>query len=150
MSDDIKSRLQNDIKGAMRAKDSLKLTTLRMFSAAIKQKEIDEQTTLNDSAVMGIINKMIKQRQDAAKAFTEAKRDELAEKENTEIKLLQVYLPKQMSSDEIAAAIEQAMQQTGANSIKEMGKVMAILKPSLQGKADMGLVSAQVKNKLGS
>jgi len=145
MAEDLKQHIQNDMKDAMRAKDAFTLTTIRMLIAAIKQREIDDRTTLDDAAVLAIINKMIKQRRDAAQQFIAGDRQELADKEMQEITVLQTYLPEQMSDTEIETAIKQAISDTGANSMKDMGKVMGILKPKLEGRADMGAVSTKVK-----
>lgn len=145
MAEDLKQHIQNDMKDAMRAKEALKLTTIRMLIAAIKQREIDDRTTLDDVAVLAIINKMIKQRRDAAEQFIAGDRQELADKEMQEITILQIYLPEQMSETDIETAIKQAISDTDADSMKDMGKVMGILKPKLEGRADMGAVSTKVK-----
>ena len=145
MPEDLKQHIQNDMKDAMRAKEALKLTTIRMLIAAIKQREIDDRITLNDTAVLAIINKMIKQRRDAAEQFIAGDRQELADKEMLEIIILQTYLPEQMSETDIETAIKQAISNTDANSMKDMGKVMGILKPKLEGRTDMGAVSTKVK-----
>lgn len=145
MADTLKVQIQEDMKTAMRSKDALRLSTIRMLMAAIKQREIDEQITLNDPEVLKVINKMIKQRQEASEQFRQAGRDGLAEKENDEIKILETYLPEQLSPNTIATLIEKAIQETGAADMKDMGKVMAQVKPALEGRADMREVSAKIK-----
>lgn len=145
---DLLNSIQADLKQAMKDRDSLKVSTLRMLTAAVKQFQIDQQKDADDAAVIGIITKMIKQRQDSAKAFIEGNRPELAEKEESEAKILQPYLPEQMSDDEVVAAIEEAIAQTGAAAMGDMGKVMGVLTPKLKGRADMGMVSKVVREKL--
>jgi len=148
MAEKLKQRVQEDMKDAMRAKETLRLSTIRMLLAAIKQREIDDRTTLNDADITHIINKMIKQGRDAAEQFTAGKRQELADKENEEIKILQAYLPEQLGETEIETAIQKAMSEVGATSMKDMGKVMSTLKSQLEGRADMGAVSSKVKDLL--
>ena len=148
MSSSLKQTVHNDMKTAMKAKETLRLGTIRMLMAAIKQREIDEQTTLDNTAVIKTVEKMIKQRRDSAQQFEAANRHELAAKENDEIKILQVYMPQPLSESEISAAIDAAIQSTGANSMKDMGKVMGALKNQLQGRADMGVVSTKIKERL--
>lgn len=148
MADDLKTRITNDMKDAMRNKETLRLSTIRMLLAAVKQREIDDKTTLDDAAILKVINKMVKQRQDASEQFTKADRQELADKENEEIKILEDYLPEQLSDADVEAAIKKAIEETGASSMKEMGKVMGILKPQLEGRADMRAVSAKIKDLL--
>ena len=145
MADDLKKRVTEDMKTAMRKKEALRLSTIRLLMAAIKQREIDDQTTLDDAAILKVINKMIKQRQDASEQFANAGRDELAEKEKQEIVILQDYLPEQLSASDIEKAIQKAVKDTGASSMKDMGKVMGALKSQLEGRADMRLVSAKIK-----
>ena len=145
---DIKSQIQSDMKEAMRAKDSVRLSTIRMLMAAIKQKEIDEKVTLSDADVLAVINKMIKQRKESEKQYTDANRPELAEKEVEEIKHLTVYLPEQLSDEEVTSIIETAIAETGASSMKDMGAVMNIVRPKIQGRADMSAASALIKSKL--
>lgn len=144
----LKAQIQDDMKSAMRAKQAEKLSTIRMLLAAIKQKEIDEQIQLEDPQILSVINKMIKQRRDAADQFKNAGRDELAEKEQQEMLVLEAYLPQQLSDGEISQAIEKAVEQTQAKSIRDMGKVMGVLQSSLQGRADMAKVSQLVKQQL--
>ncbi len=147
---DLKLRLQNDIKTAMRGGDKLGLITLRMLSAAIKQREIDERIVLDDAQVLAVVEKLIKQRREAATQYEAGNRPDLAAKELAEIALLQVYLPEPLSEAELDSLIERALAETGAASIKDMGRIMAALKPAIQGRADMAIVSARVKGRLGA
>ena len=135
-------------KDAMRAKDKLRLGTIRMALAAIKQKEIDEQITVTETDVLGIITKMVKQRQDAAKQYQDANRTDLADTELAEITVLESFLPQPLSDAEIDQLIDDAITQTGASCMQDMGKVMGIVKPKAQGRADMGALSGKVKAKL--
>ncbi len=147
----IKARLADDIKSAMRAKDSQQLTTLRLVSAAIKQKEVDDRVELDDPAVLAVIEKMVKQRKDAIEQFAAGGRQDLVDKESAELQLLTAYLPAQLSADEIAQVLQAAIDQVaqdGATGPAAMGKVMAIIKPQLAGRADMGLASRLLKDKL--
>lgn len=150
MATDLKQRIQDDLKQAMRAQDKERLTTVRMLMAAIKQREIDERIVLDDQSVLAVIEKMIKQRQEAIKQYETGNRPELAAKEAAEIALLKVYLPEPLTDSELMAAIEQAIVEVNATSPKDIGKVMNHLKPILQGKADMSQVSTKVKSRLGS
>jgi uncharacterized protein YqeY len=147
----IKAKLADDIKSAMRAKDSQQLTTLRLVSAAIKQKEVDDRVELDDAAVLSVIEKMVKQRKDAIEQFSAGGRQDLVDKESAELQLLTGYLPAQLSAQDIdqilQAAIDQVAQQ-GASGPAAMGRVMAIIKPQLAGRADMGLASRLLKDKL--
>ena len=145
----LKDQLTNDMKDAMRAKDTVRLGTIRMLIAAIKKHEIDSQTTLDDGGVLKIVQKQIKQRRDSITQFEAAGRNELADKEKQEMEVLEAYLPKQLDEAQIQAIITQAIADTGANSMKDMGKLMGTLKPQLEGKADMSLVSKLVKDALG-
>lgn len=147
---DLKLRLQNDIKTAMRGGDKLGLITLRMLSAAIKQREIDERIVLDDAQVVAVVEKLIKQRREAATQYEAGNRPDLAAKELAEIVLLQAYLPEPLSEAELDTLIEGALAETGAASIKDMGRIMAALKPAIQGRADMAIVSARVKGRLGA
>lgn len=147
---DLKLRLQNDIKTAMRGGDKLDLITLRMLSAAIKQREIDERIVLDDAQVVAVVEKLIKQRREAATQYEAGNRPDLAAKELAEIVLLQAYLPEPLSEAELDTLIEGALAETGAASIKDMGRIMAALKPVIQGRADMAIVSARVKGRLGA
>lgn len=144
----LKDQIIADMKTAMREKQASKLEAIRMLRAAIQRKEVDEQTELNDDDVLAIVQKMIKQSQDAIKQFTDGDRADLAEKEQVHVDNLKGYLPEQLSDEEVAAAVEAAISQSGAQSMKDMGKVMGILKGQLQGKADMGKVSGIIKAKL--
>ncbi len=147
---DLKLRLQDDIKTAMRGGDKLGLITLRMFSAAIKQREIDERIVLDEAQVIAVVEKLIKQRREAATQYEAGNRSDLATKELAEITLLQAYLPEPLSEAELDTLIEGALAETGAASIKDMGRIMAALKPVIQGRADMAIVSARVKGRLGA
>ena len=144
----IKEQLQEDIKSAMRAKDSARLSTLRLVTAAIKQKEVDERIELNDAAVLAVLEKMIKQRKDSIAQFQAGGRQDLVDIEQAELAILTTYMPAQLSEAEVTAAIQAAITQVGAAGPQDMGKVMAVIKPQLAGKADMGLVSQILKSKL--
>ena len=137
-----------DVKDAMRAKDKPRLATLRLITAAIKQREVDERIELDDTQVTLVLDKMVKQRRESIVQFAKAGRDDLIAIENNELEIITPYLPEQLGEDEINALIDAALEQTGASSIKDMGKVMGLLKPQLQGKADMGAVSALIKARL--
>jgi hypothetical protein len=137
------------MKAAMRAKDAARLSTIRLLLAAIKQREVDERIELDDAAVVSVIEKMIKQRRESIAQFEKASRNDLADAEKAELKLLAGYLPQQMGDAEIEKEIASAIAASGASGIKDMGKVMAVLKPRLAGKAEMGRVSSLVKAKLG-
>jgi uncharacterized protein YqeY len=141
----LKEQITEDMKNAMRAKDTGRLGTIRLLLAAMKQKEVDERIELDDAAVIAIVEKLIKQRKDSIAQFQAAGRDDLVAIENAELVVLQAYMPAQMSEAEVAAVVAQAVEQVGATGPQDMGKVMGIVKPQLAGKADMGVVSAQVK-----
>ena len=145
----LKDRILQDVKDAMRSRDKPRLATLRLITAAIKQQEVDERIELNDAQVLALLDKMCKQRRESISQFEKAGRDDLIAQEVSELEIIQTYLPEQLGEDEIAALIEETMAATGAASIKDMGKVMGQLKPRLQGRADMGAVSAMIKAKLG-
>jgi hypothetical protein len=145
----LKERIQEDMKAAMRAKDQARLSAVRLLLAAMKQKEVDERIELADADVLGIIEKMVKQRRESIAQYEKASRQDLADQEKFEIGVLQAYLPQQMGEAEIAQAIAAAVAESGASGVKDMGKVMALLKPRLAGRADMGKVSGLVKAKLG-
>jgi hypothetical protein len=145
----LKDRIQQDVKDAMRAKDKSRLAAIRLITAAIKQREVDERIELNDAQVTAVLDKMAKQRRESISQFEKAGRDDLIAQEVMELEIIQSYLPEQLGEDEINALIDSAMQATGATSIKDMGKVMGQLKPKLQGRADMGAVSAMIKARLG-
>ena len=144
----LKEQILADMKTAMREKQASKLESIRMLRASIQRKEVDEQTEISDDDVLAIVQKMIKQSQDAIKQFTDGDRADLADKEQVHVDNLKDYLPEQLSEEEIAKAVEAAITQTDAQSMKDMGKVMGLLKGQLQGKADMGKVSGINKAKL--
>lgn len=141
----LKDQITEDMKTAMRAKDADRLGTIRMLLAAIKQKEVDEQITVDDVMVVGLVDKLVKQRKDSISAYEKADRQDLADKEAAEITVLQGYLPQRMSTEEIALAVKQIVADVGASGPGDMGKVMGAVKQQLAGKADMGQVSAAVK-----
>jgi uncharacterized protein YqeY len=141
----LKNQITEDMKNAMRAKDTVRLGTIRLLLAAIKQKEVDERIELDDGAVVAIIEKLIKQRKDSISQFQAAKRDDLVAIESAELIILQAYMPEQMSEAEVAAVVAKAVAEVGAAGPQDMGKVMGLVKSQLAGKADMGVVSAQVK-----
>ncbi|MGD8631147.1 MAG: GatB/YqeY domain-containing protein [Gammaproteobacteria bacterium] len=145
----LKDRIQQDVKDAMRAKDKSRLAAIRLITAAIKQREVDERIELDDAQVTAVLDKMAKQRRESISQFEKAGRDDLIAQEVMELEIIQSYLPEQLGEDEINALIDSAMQATGATSIKDMGKVMGQLKPKLQGRADMSAVSALIKARLG-
>ncbi|WP_218352291.1 GatB/YqeY domain-containing protein [Alteromonas lipotrueiana] len=142
--------LKNAQKDAMRAKDKVRLGTIRMAVAAIRQREIDEQITLDDAAILGVLTKMVKQRQDAASQYDQAERPELAETERKEIAVIETFLPQPLSDEELNALIDDAMTQTGATGMQDMGKVMGFLKPKVQGRTDMGALSGKIKARLAA
>ena len=144
----LKDQITEDMKTAMRAKDSERLGTIRLLLAALKQKEVDERVELDDAMVVAIVDKLVKQRKDSVAAFTQGGRTDLADKETAEIKVLEVYLPQRMGADEIAAEVKAIVAELGAKGPGDMGKVMGAVKTRLAGKADMGLVSAAVKSAL--
>lgn len=144
----LKDQLSEQQKNAMRAKDKARLSTLRMLLAEIKQKEIDSRESLDDEAIIAVITKMVKQRKDAATQFEQAGRQELADGERQEIVVLQEFLPQPLTEDELEALLTQAIADTGATGMQDMGKVMAVLKPLIQGRADMGKVSTSIKARL--
>jgi uncharacterized protein len=141
----LKEKITEDMKAAMRAKDSERLGTIRLLTAAMKQKEVDERIELDDAAVIAVIDKMVKQRKDSITAFEQGGRTDLAAKESAELEVLQAYLPARLSADEIAAEVKAIVTQVGATGPGDMGKVMGAVKSRLAGKADMGQVSAAVK-----
>ena len=141
----LKDQINEDMKSAMRAKEAERLGTIRLLMSAMKQKEVDERITLDDAAVIAIVDKLIKQRKDSVAAYAQAQREDLADIERKEILVLEAYLPQRMSAEEITAAIQALVAELGANGPGDMGKVMGAVKARLAGKADMGLVSAAVK-----
>jgi len=146
----LKTQLTEDMKTAMRAKDQVSLSTIRLINAASKQFEVDERTEADDAKVISILTKMVKQRKDSAKIYTEAGRQDLADKENAEIEILNRYLPQMMSAEEIKTVVEAVIAETGASGMADMGKVMGVLKTRLAGKADMGEVNKILKAALTS
>ncbi len=141
----LKEKITEDMKAAMRAKDSGRLGTIRLLTAAMKQKEVDERIELDDVTVVAIVDKMLKQRKDSIEAFEKAGRQDLADIEIAEVKVLQAYLPARLSAEEVIAAVRAIVEQLGATGPGDMGKVMGAVKAQLAGKADMGQVSAAVK-----
>jgi uncharacterized protein len=145
----LKERITDDMKAAMRSGEKERLGLIRMITAAIKQREVDERITLDDAQVLSVLEKMIKQRRESVVQFQAGNRQDLADKEAAEITLLQGYLPSQLSDAEIDALISDAIGATGATSVKDMGKVMGLIKGKAQGRADLGQVGAKIKAKLG-
>lgn len=143
---DLKANIQEDMKTAMRSKQTKRLSTIRLLLAAIKQVEVDDRKTLSNDEILTIITKMIKQRKDSVDIYTKANRQDMADAEAAEIEILNEYLPEALSDEEIQQYIADAVQEVSAQSIKDMGKVMNILRPKLTGRADMGKVSAQIKD----
>lgn len=146
----LKDRINDDMKAAMRARDSERLATIRLLLAAIKQREVDERTALDDTAIVTVVDKLIKQRKDSISQFQSAGREDLAAKESAELVVLQQYMPAQLSEADVAAQVQDAIAQAGAAGPQDMGKVMALLKGRLAGRADMTTVSAQVKAALSA
>lgn len=144
----LKAQITEDMKTAMRAKDSARLGTIRLLQSAMKQREVDERIELSDSDVIAIIEKMLKQRRDSIAAFESANRTDLADIEKFEVTVLQGYLPQQLTEDEIKNILDQVVADTGAEGVKDMGKVMAAIKPLVAGKADMGKISGLIKARL--
>ena len=146
----IKTQISNDVKDAMRSKDKDRLAALRLILAAFKQKEVDERIELSDEQSISILNKMAKQHRDSIEQFGQANRDDLIKKERLELDIIESYLPEKLSEEEVSLLIDEAISETGANSVKDMGKVIGFLKEKLQGQADMGEVSRLIRGKLGS
>lgn len=146
----LKARITEDMKSAMRAKDAARLGAIRLLQAAIKQREVDERIELDDTQVIEAIEKMLKQRRDSISQYEAAKRIDLADAEKFEVTVLQTYLPQPLSAAEIAALLDKVVAETGATNIKDMGKVMAALKPLVVGRADMGSLSGLIKARLGA
>ncbi len=144
----LREQLNEDIKTAMKAREQDKLAALRLMLSAVKQREVDERITLDDAGVVGVVEKMIKQRKDSISQFERAQRQDLADKEKYEISIIEAYLPQQLGAAEVDAIIAEAIASTGARSAADMGKVMAVVKPKLAGRADMGKVSGLVKARL--
>ena len=146
----LKERIQQDLKAAMRQQDKARVGAIRLLNAAIKQREVDERITLDDAAILAVVDKMVKQRRDSLQQYEAAGRTDLADQERFEIELLQTYLPAPLSEAELDALVREAIEQTGAAGMKDMGRVMGVIKPKAQGRADMGAVSARVKAALSS
>ena len=146
----LRDQINQDMKAAMRSKDEARLSAIRMLWAAIQRREVDERITLDDTQVLSVVEKTVRQSRDAVEQFLKGNRPDLADKENRDVAFWEIYLPAQASDEEVAKLIDEAIVTTGAASIKDMGKVVGVLKPKLQGRADMGKVSAKVKAKLGS
>jgi uncharacterized protein YqeY len=144
----LKDRITDDMKAAMRARDSDRLLAIRMLLAALKQKEVDERVVLDDMQVVAIVDKLIKQRKDSIAAFSQAGRTDLVDKESAEVRVLEAYLPQRLTADEVSAAVDRVVATLGAGGPGDMGRVMAAVKAELAGKADMGSVSAAVKSAL--
>ena len=145
----LKAQISEDMKTAMRAKDSVRLGAIRLLQAGIKQREVDERIELSDTDVIAVIEKMLKQRRDSITAYESANRKDLADIEKFEVTVLQTYLPQQLTEDEIKAMLEKVVTETAAAGIKDMSKVMAAIKPLVAGKADMGKISGLIKARLG-
>jgi uncharacterized protein YqeY len=145
---ELKNQIIADMKSAMKAKDSATLKAVRMIVEAIKQKEVDTREELDDQGILAVIQKMVKQRKDSIDQFTQAGRDDLVSVEEAELKVINLYMPKQLSESEIESAVDQVISQTGASGMQDMGKLMGVLKGELSGKADMGIVSKIIKSKL--
>lgn len=145
----IKTTVNDAMKDAMRARDKVRLGTIRLIQSEFKRVEVDERIEIGDDRALTIMDKMLKQRRDSAKQYEDAGRQELADIELAEIEVIQEFLPKQLSEEEIGELIEKAIADTGASGMQDMGKLMGVLKPQLQGRADMGKVSGLVKSKLG-
>ena len=150
MPSELKARLQADMKVAMKAREKKRLGTIRLALAALKQREVDDRVELDDTIVLSIIDKMVKQRRDSLAQFEAAHREDLAAQEHLEIDILLTYLPRQLSESEVEALVATAVANTGATSMKEMGALMGALRPQVQGRADMQMVSAKVKARLSS
>lgn len=146
----IKDQISDDMKSAMRARERERLAILRMLRSAIQQREIDDQAELDDAGVLATIEKMVKQRRDAEQQYRDADRTELADAEAAEIAMLASYLPEQLTDAELDTMVMAAIDETGAESMRDMGRVMGVLKPKVQGRADMGAVSGKVKARLSS
>jgi len=145
----LKKRIEEAMKAAMRAQDKPRLGTVRLILAAIKQREVDERITLDDAQVLVVLDKMLKQRRDSIDQFRKAGREDLASNEEAEVKVIQEFMPAALSDAELDSLVAEAIAQSGAASVKDMGKVMGLLKPKVQGRADMGAVGAKIKAKLG-
>lgn len=145
----LKQQITDAMKAAMKGGDRARLGVIRLILAAVKQREVDERIELDDAQVLAVLDKMVKQRRDSIQQYSDAGRDELAAAEAAEIEVIQTFLPEELSEAEVLAIIEAAIAETGAASMRDMGKVMAVVKPKVQGRADVGMVSGLVKQKLG-
>ena len=145
----LKGQIQDDVKSAMKAGEKDRLKVLRLVTAAIKQVEVDERKELDDAAVLGVLNKMVKQRRDSITQYQKADRQDLADVEAAEITIIEAYLPEQLSDEELDELVDEAIAQVGAESIRDMGKVMGLIKSKAEGRADMGAVGAKVKSRFG-
>lgn len=145
----LRAQLTEDMKAAMRGGEKERLAVIRLMQAAIKQREVDERITLDDAQVLAVLEKMLKQRRDSIEQFSAAGREDLAAQERAEVAVIQAYLPAALGADEIDAIIDAAIAETGAAGARDMGKVVAAIKPKVAGRADMGQVSARIKHKLG-
>ncbi len=145
----LRAQVSDDMKAAMRAKDSARLSAIRLLLAAMKQREVDERIELSDGQVIEVIEKMLKQRRDSISQYEAANRQDLADAERFEVGVLQTYLPQPLSDDEVTALLDAAIAETGAEGVKDMGKVMALVKPQIIGRADVGKVSGLIKARLG-
>ncbi len=148
MASQLKQRIQEDVTAAMRARDKPRLSALRLVTAAIKQLEVDSRTELDDPDVLTVLEKMLKQRRDSLQQYTDAGRQDLADQESYEIAVIEAYMPEALPAEELARLIDAAIAETGATSMRDMGKVMGLLKSRVQGRADLGAVSGTVKQKL--
>jgi uncharacterized protein YqeY len=146
----LRTQINDDMKAAMRAKEAPRLSAIRLLLAAIKQREVDERKELDDEEIVAVVEKMIKQRRESISQYEKASRADLAEAEKFELEVLQAYMPQQLSDAEIEAAVSAALAESGAQGMRDMGKVMAILKPQLAGRADMSTVSSMVKSRLAA
>ena len=150
MASELKDTIQSDVTAAMRAKDKARLGTLRLVTAAIKQVEVDSRAELDDAGVLAVLDKMLKQRRDSLQQYAQAGRQDLADQESYEIGIIEAYMPAALPDHELRALVDAAIAETGAASMRDMGKVMGLLKPRVQGRADLGAVSALVKEKLSA
>lgn len=148
MSTSLKERITDDMKSAMRNKDKARLQTIRLILSAIKQQEVDTRAELDDTAILAILDKLVKQRRDSIQQYEAAERTDLADQEKSEIVIIQEYLPQQLTDEEIDALIAEALETTGASAMSDMGKVMGMIKPKAQGRADMGKISGMIKARL--
>ncbi len=145
-----RQRILDDIKAAMKARDKPRLATLRLMSAAIKQREVDERVEMDEASTIALLDKLLKQRRESIAQYSKAGRDDLVAQEELEAELIQTYMPEQLSQNDIDSIIDAAISESGAASVKEMGKVMALVKPKMQGRADMSTVSQAIKARLGA